>query len=162
MAYMLTAVVTGSDIVEKISSNLSGGQHVDLTLELALVPIAGASGQNFGDEQPLLLEQAFPSRLASVLADASGAGPVAYLEAAFHGGSGEQASIVWDRGTVVLGPLVDLDVSPSPAAPINRALQRLGVRVEPPAEDEFATIGLGRHRWTGQWLAEGNSPTRRP
>jgi hypothetical protein len=162
MAYMLTAVITGPDVVEKIASNLSGGHHVELTAELALVPIAGTSGQNFGDEQPLLLEQAFPSRLASVLADASGAGPVAYLEAAFHGGSGEQASIVWDRRTVVLGPLVDLEVSPSPAAPINRALQRLGVRVAPPAEDEFATIGLGRHRWTGQWLADGGSPTRRP
>jgi hypothetical protein len=152
MAYMLTAVVTGSSIVEKIAASLSGG-HVDLTAELALVPIPGASGQNFDDEQPLLLERPFPSQLASVLADASGAGPVAYLEAAFHGGSGEQASIVWDRGTVVLGPLLDLDVSPSADAPINRALQRLGVRTEPPAEDEFATIGLGRHRWTGQWLA---------
>jgi hypothetical protein len=162
LAYILTAVVTGSGVVGKIASSLSGGYHVDLTSELALVPIVGASGQNFGDEQPLLLERDFPSRLASVLADASGAGPVAYLEAAFHGGSGEQASIVWDRGTVVLGPLVDLEVSPSPAAPINRALQRLGVRVEPPAEDEFATIGLGRYRWTGQWLAGGDSPMRRP
>jgi hypothetical protein len=62
MAYMLTAVITGPDVVEKIASNLSGGHHVELTAELALVPIAGTSGQNFGDEQPLLLEQAFPSR----------------------------------------------------------------------------------------------------
>jgi hypothetical protein len=151
MAYMLTAVVAGSNIVETIASSLSRG-HVDLTPELALVPIPSVSGRNFDDEQPLLLEQSFPSHLASVLADASGAGPVAYLEAAFQGGSGEQASIVWDRGSVVLGPLVDLEVSPSPAAPINRALRRLGVRIEPPAEDEFATVGLGRRRWTGQWL----------
>jgi hypothetical protein len=126
---------------------------VPLTAELGLVPLVGVSGRNFGDEQPLLLEQPFPNHLADLLGESSGAGSVAYLEAAFHGGSGEQGAMVWEQGQVVLGPLVDFDVAPSPSAPINRALQRLGVRVEPPAEDEFATIGLGRHRWTGQWLA---------
>jgi hypothetical protein len=151
---MLTAVVARPSIAEAIASRLPGTHDVPLTPDLALVPIPGASGQNFGDEQPLLLEQPFPDRLSSVLADVSDTGPVAYVEAAFHGGSGEQASIVWDHGAVVLGPLVDLEVCPSPTAPINSALQRLGVRVEPPAEDEFATIGLGRHRWTGQWRAD--------
>jgi hypothetical protein len=153
MAYMLTAVVAAPGIAEAVAAGLADTRRVPLTYELGLVPIAGASGQNFGDEQPLLLEQPFPGRLGELLAESSAVGAVVYLEAAFHGGSGEQASMVWKRGTVVLGPLVDLDVTPSPSAPINRALRRLGVRVEPPAEDEFETVGLGRHRWTGQWLA---------
>lgn len=150
---MLTAAVAAPSSAETIASGLVASRSVALTPELALVPLAAASGRNFDDDQPLLLEQPFPSSLEALLADASGTGPVAYLEAAFSGGSGEQASMVWEREAVVLGPLVDLQVSPSSSAPINRALRRLGVRVEPPAEDEFATVGLGRHRWTGQWLA---------
>ena len=153
MAYMLTAVVAAPAIAETVAMRLLVETRcVPLTPELGLVPIGGVSGQNFDDDQPLVLEQPFPDWIAAVLEEASAAGPVAYMEAAFHGGSGEQASLVWDTGTIVLGPLVDLDVSPSPAAPINQALRRLGVRTEPPAEDEFATVGLGRHRWTLQWL----------
>jgi hypothetical protein len=120
MAYMLTAVVAAPAIAETVAMRLLVETRcVPLTPELGLVPIGGVSGQNFDDDQPLVLEQ---------------------------------ASLVWDTGTIVLGPLVDLEVSPSPAAPINQALRRLGVRAEPPAEDEFATVGLGRHRWTLQWL----------
>jgi len=35
---------------------------------------------------------------------------------------------------------------------INAALRALGVRAEPP-DDEFATIGLDRHRWTAEWAS---------
>jgi hypothetical protein len=36
--------------------------------------------------------------------------------------------------------------------PINRALGLLGVGVEPPARDEFETIGLQRSRDTEGWI----------
>ncbi|MFF3343183.1 hypothetical protein [Streptomyces flavidovirens] len=39
------------------------------------------------------------------LSDWSTAGPVAYVEAEYFGGVGEQKAAVWYGGTIVLGPL---------------------------------------------------------
>jgi hypothetical protein len=54
------------------------------------------------------------------------------VEADFAGGVGQQGSVVWEHGEVVLGPLVDRIGPLSPAklaaGPINRALRRLGVQ----------------------------------
>jgi len=80
---------------------------------------------------------------------------VAYIETAYFGGHGEQSSIVWDGGAVVLGPLTDSTEhsswSPSqesrPNWPINKALRFLGVKRKGKA-DEFAGLGLEAHRDT--------------
>ncbi len=74
---------------------------------------------------------------------------VAYIETDYFGGHGEQSSIVWDRGAVVLGPLTastaDSSWGPSqesrPQWPINAALRLLGVKRKGKA-DEFAGLGL--------------------
>lgn len=80
---------------------------------------------------------------------------VAYIETEYFGGHGEQSSILWDRGTVVLGPLkastLDSSWSPTqesrPHWPINEALRLLGVKRKGKA-DEFAGLGLEEHRDT--------------
>lgn len=84
---------------------------------------------------------------------AGSAGPVAYVEAEYFGGVGEQAAAVWDGGALVLGPLHEPEGQPSPPAgsPISQALRRLGVEAGA-GEDEFTAAGLGRHRDVEGWL----------
>lgn len=98
-----------------------------------------------------------PSGFERALAACSATGPVAYLEAEFFGGAGEQNAQVWDGGRVVLGPLHMLDGQPFPVegSPISLALRRLGVEKQGHF-DEFDTIGLGRHRRTEGWLTQSD------
>jgi hypothetical protein len=84
----------------------------------------------------------------------------AYVEAEFWGGTGMQASLVFEGGRVVLGPTV-ADKS------INKALRKLGVSDEPagivhglpliPGKDPFDMVGLSRYRSVQAWLAACNS-----
>ncbi|WP_369166738.1 hypothetical protein AB5J49_02090 [Streptomyces sp. R28] len=95
-----------------------------------------------------------PGSFDRLLADWSAAGPVAYVEAEYLGGVGEQQAAVWDDGTVVLGPVRVEEGRRFPAAgsPISQALRRLGV-VASAGEDEFSAVGLGRHRDREAWIA---------
>jgi hypothetical protein len=81
----------------------------------------------------------------------------AYVEAEFWGGTGMQASFVWEDGKMAFGPEVA-------SGAINAALRRLGVQDESrgvfyglpliPGKEPFDMIGLGRHRSVGGWLQE--------
>ncbi|MER6180246.1 hypothetical protein [Streptomyces sp. NPDC001652] len=73
-----------------------------------------------------------PEPFAKTVAAWSAGGPVAYVEAEYFGGVGEQRSVARDGGAVVLGPL------------------RV---VAGPGEDEFSAVGLERHRHGGAWIA---------
>jgi hypothetical protein len=97
-----------------------------------------------------------PRALADALADISQFGAVAYLEAEFFGGYGIQASVIWEGGEIVLGPLIEKEEAGLRCtdAAISQALRRLGVEKEEDAFDEFDTVDLGRRRHTGEWVAE--------
>jgi hypothetical protein len=41
-----------------------------------------------------------------------------------------------------------------PDMAINAGLRALGIQTAAGRHDEFATIGLDKHRWTSDWLAE--------
>jgi hypothetical protein len=92
--------------------------------------------------------------LAQRLAEASHAGPIAYVEADFRGGIGGQGSVVWENGAVTLGPLrcnhSEGRVPVITEWPINRALRHLGV-IATPGRDEFDTLRLGRFGTTEAW-----------
>ena len=85
---------------------------------------------------------------------------VLYVHCEFWAGDGIHAAIAWCQGSVVFGPLFTrtlnepaespYELADRPGMAINLALRALGVRAEPP-DDEFATIGLDRHRWTAEW-----------
>lgn len=77
--------------------------------------------------------------LDRVLISASVDGPIAWIRTEYHGGTGGQGAVVYDRGAVVFGP------TSAEYGPINQALSRLGVACAP-GQDEFATVGLGRFR----------------
>jgi len=73
-------------------------------------------------------------------------GPVAYVEAEFFGGIGDQNAIVWSHGGEILQLLHDRDA-------INAALQLLGIS-KGAFHDEFEAVGLPRHRDTGDWIKD--------
>jgi hypothetical protein len=69
---------------------------------------------------------------------------VAYIEAEFFGGSGDQSAVVWRDGARLLGPVHTGNA-------INEALSLLGALRNNPL-DEFDSVGLGRHRDTAAWV----------
>ncbi len=93
---------------------------------------------------------------------------VAYVHLEYHGGTGFQAAAVWDAGSLVFGPVFTAN-HPSELVTaeyelvaersrigeqaINRALRHLGA-VASDGFDEFATVGLDRHRRNDDWLAD--------
>ena len=85
---------------------------------------------------------------------------VLYVHLEFFGGEGFHAAIAWDQERVVFGPCFTRTPLES-AEPhyqeadrqgmaINLALRALGLPARE-GRDEFATLGLGKHRRTSDW-----------
>jgi hypothetical protein len=108
--------------------------------------------------------------VAEFCTEASRFGRLTYVHAEFFGGTGVQAAIGWQDGAVEFGPdftastaveAVDAKIDtggdylviPPPAdLAIEHALEFLLAETAPSAVDLFDTVGLGRHRWTNDWL----------
>ncbi len=128
---------------------------VALPQELGLLPLVpdlvqalGPLADRDGAERLEDLEYVKPAVLwlaARLSAAGRVVGRVAYVEAAFFGGVGEQISAGWEAGELVFGPVNAADA-------INQALRWLGVVAAEDAHDEFDALGLGRHRFTERWL----------
>jgi hypothetical protein len=181
LGYTLEAVVTKRALAAALAKRFPAASPVELAQGFVLVPITlpliaeisagrpwreGAQlvgGCVIYDAHGKIVERSssqLPQALADALADISQFGAVAYLEAEFFGGYGIQASVIWEGGEIVLGPLIEEEDDPVrrlAEAAINRALRRLGVEKEEDALDEFDTVDLGRHRHTEEWLAGTDS-----
>ncbi|AGM08477.1 hypothetical protein [Amycolatopsis keratiniphila] len=134
--YCLQAVIVTEPARSRLLDAFEGARLVSLGQNLSLMPVT----ETRFDTGPL--------------AACSAHGAVAYVEAEYFGGAGTQSAQVWERGETVLGPLhVDED-EPDPAdgSPISQALRRLGV-LKGDHFDEFDAVGLGRHRYTDDWLS---------
>lgn len=161
MGYVLRGLLVEHARAERVAAALRGTRPIRLDRGLALVPLPRETLIELGepDEQPyaLLDGESLPEGLVSLLKESSVQGAVAYVEAEFFGGTGQQGSAVWEHGSLALGPIVDpADTEPAPPlreCAINRALRHLGIDVDPRAVDEFDTVGLGRHRDTDDWLS---------
>jgi hypothetical protein len=156
MAYELSAVIAGEEVLRAATRMLPAARAAALGQGLSLLPmtqtlfhaVAGSLGRG------ALGFREVPEGFDRVLADWSAGGPVAYVEAEYFGGVGEQRAAVWESGALVLGPLRVEEGEPFPSAgsPISRALRRLGVAARA-GEDEFSAVGLHRHRDSGDWVA---------
>ena len=102
-------------------------------------------GQDGGDSDEL------PAALRSLCCQLSRRCMVAYVEAAFFGGVGIQASAIFKDETGI-GPAVIADHA------INHALKLLGVTART-GHDEFDTVGLRRHRNTDDWVTKEQTNT---
>jgi hypothetical protein len=187
LGYRLEAVVARKPVAAVFGTHLRSAYVVDLEKGYALVPLTEGvirelspgqpwdRGQLVGQSEPQL-----PHGLCAALAELSTHGPVAYLEAAFFGGEGLQAAVVWNDGVTVLGPIIEQAGERRwlHEGAINQALREIGVTAERPyryrppkhtivhaliwrlgipptpvGKDEFATLGLGRARRTEEWPA---------
>ncbi|ROO86266.1 hypothetical protein EDD29_3829 [Actinocorallia herbida] len=147
MAYELRAVLASGDV-------LSGRAEAPGTLGqgLALLPVTDRLRDAFGGAAALGFWD-LPDGLAAELARWSIDGPVAYVEAEYFGGTGAQRAVVWQAGRLEWGPVhvAEGERFPVEGSPISQALRRLGA-VRGTEFDEFAAVGLGRHRWTSGWI----------
>lgn len=88
---------------------------------------------------------------------------VLYAHCEFFGGDGIHAAIAWHQELIIFGPrftrthgeLADppYQAADPPDMAINAGLRALGVQATA-RHDEFAAIGLNKHRWTNDWLPD--------
>jgi hypothetical protein len=156
MGYNLQAVIAGREVLRAASRGLPAARLASLGQDLSLMPMTDALFDSLADgsDAGTMGFWRLPGGFEKTVADWSTAGPVAYVEAEYFRGVGEQQAAVWDGGTVVLGPLHVHEGQPFPPAgsAISQALRRLGV-VASAGEDEFSAVGLDRHRHGEGWIA---------
>ncbi|GGT02195.1 hypothetical protein [Streptomyces chromofuscus] len=156
MAYTLQAVIADGEALRAVARDLPAARLASIGQDLSLMPMTDVLFDSVADGSGVgaLGFRRFPGGFERDLAAWSAGGPVAYVEAEYFGGAGEQRAAVWDGGTVVLGPLHVEEGQPFPPAgsPISQALRRLGA-VAAAGQDEFSAVGLGRHRHGAAWIA---------
>ncbi|MEV3857884.1 hypothetical protein AB0J38_26595 [Streptomyces sp. NPDC050095] len=158
MGYELQAVIAADELLRGASREVPGARVVSLRQGLSLMPMtdevfdAVTDGSDRGD----LGFWKLPGGFELLLAQWSSAGPVAYVEAEYFGGVGEQRAAVWAEGSLALGPLDEPEKRwfSRAVSPISQALRRLGAR-KSLGEDEFGAVGLDRHRNNEDWIESG-------
>jgi len=148
VGYELYAVVGSERALRAFTLGLDA-RIVPLAAGMSIVPLTDKlletlkadSGEDAKTVSPIFeyLYRAVVDRAVA----ASEEGPLAYVEAGYFGGQGSEMAAAWDQGDMVMEPTESNN-------PINQALRLLGVKAVPP-DDEFDTIGLGRHRRTARW-----------
>ncbi|MFI1766667.1 hypothetical protein ACH41H_32075 [Streptomyces sp. NPDC020800] len=156
MSYDLQAVIADQEVLRGAAQDLPVARLATIGQSLALMPMTDALFDSLtdGSGTGALGFWRLPGAFERTLADWSASGPVAYVEAEYFGGVGEQRAAVWDAGTLVLGPLHVEEGRPFPPAgsPISRALRQLGATAGA-GEDEFSAVGLDRYRRSEAWVA---------
>lgn len=153
MAFELSAVIGGGPTVTELGDSLQS-PVVALDQSFALLPWTSrdqAGPRGVAAPSELVMFEYLDDELLQGLTRISHQGPVAYVEAEFFGGQGEQSAAVLHRGAV---QWVRQGGGEWPGSPISQALRQIGV-VAAGGKDEFDTLGLGRHRRTHDWLSEG-------
>lgn len=161
MGYVLRAVIARCGVLGQPPAWIADSAVIPLPQGCCMVPVTQGVCYAFGPADRPWLYAAhsiftnLPEGLVPHLRELSRGGGVAYVEAEYSGGLGEQRSIVWDGGAPLEEPRESSNA-------INDALRRLGVE---PAEgmDRFDTLGLGRHRSVEDWLKGPDpAPVYRP
>jgi hypothetical protein len=150
--YRLQAVIATEHLLRDLAGAVEEARIVALGQHLFLLPMTDALTVAGAPQLDGFWKAS--EGFGRALAACSASGPVAFVEAEYFGGTGEQSAMVWDAGQVVLGHLHLAAGASIPAVgtPISQALRRLGV-ITGEHQDEFDAVGLGRHRDTEDWLA---------
>jgi hypothetical protein len=156
MGYELQAVIASTDLLRAATADLAHARLAPLRQGFTLLPITDdlfdSVTDRAADQMPGFWR--LPNGFDRVLAAWSHTGAVAYVEAEYFGGTGEQHAAVWHHGNLTLSPPHLADRHPLPAAgsPISRALRYLGARAGGET-DEFAAVGLDQHRRIEDWIS---------
>ncbi len=155
MGYVLHALIADDGLLRAATGDIAEARVVPLRQGLSLVPMTDDLFDAVTDGGPAdaLGFWRLPGGFDELLARWSAHGPIAYAEAEYFAGTGEQRAAVWADGALALGPLESPPGPGDPEAvgPISLALRRLGARSSP-GEDEFQSVELNRHRSTDAWL----------
>lgn len=149
MGYTLQGFIGSFNVLKTLGVRFRTAKVISLSDELALVPLDDALQEeiNQGTEQLLDPWDILTEQIESAGCELSRHGIVAYVEADYFGGTGDQSCIVWEKGKEQLRET-------RAAKAINHALQRLGVVCRADAVDEFETVHLGRHRSVERWIED--------
>lgn len=159
MPYTLRALVARCDVFAHTPAWIADSAVIPLPQGFCMLPLTRALCEQFGPaDRPWLYPRHsvfthLPEALVAPLAELSRGGRLAYVEAEYHGGEGEQRSLVWADGE----PREPEESSRA----VNSALIRLGVERSEDA-DAFDTLGLGQHRSVEDWLESIPSPAPEP
>ncbi|WP_330334724.1 hypothetical protein OHS33_36535 [Streptomyces sp. NBC_00536] len=158
--YCLQAAIATESVLRELAGSTTEARIVPLGQDLWLFPMTDALFDAVTVAEAPELDGFWkaPAGFDRLLSACSKAGPVAYVEADYFGGAGAQNALTWDAGKIVLGPLRLAEGEPASTAgtPISQALRRLGA-AKGNHVDEFAAVGLGRHRDTDDWLPPGEA-----
>lgn len=155
MPYTLRALIARCEVFAEPPAWIADSAVIPLAQGFCMLPLSRELCYGFGPaDRPWLYATHgvfihLPDGLVPHLRELSRRGPLAYVESEYHGGDGEQRSMVWENGE----PREPEESSRA----IHDALISLGVqRAE--GQDAFDTLGLGRHRSVDDWLAEAHAP----
>jgi hypothetical protein len=168
--YRLEAIISFEAVINASDSRFLEIRTAPLDNGLALIPVtnelllelAGDAEMSLNEKLPDFPESIKPRRLTpqlvSLLQELSVFSPIAYIEAGYESGTGDQIALLWQAHKIILGPLCTSwgrfgkpgnKVRIEEMA-INTVLRRMGLRTVS-GKDEFDTIGLGRRRTTEAW-----------
>lgn len=156
MPYTLRALVARCEVFAEPPAWIADSAVIPLAQGFCILPLSRELCYGFGPaDRPWLYATHsifihLPQELVPHLLAMSRRGRLAYVEAEYHGGDGEQRSMTWEDGA----PREPREGSYA----INDALGWLGVQREE-GSDAFDTLGLGRNRDVEDWLAEARGPT---
>ncbi|MEW1914649.1 hypothetical protein AB0442_40810 [Kitasatospora sp. NPDC085895] len=153
MPYELNAVIGGFDLLRSRTAGIREATVAPLRQCMGLVPVTEGLREELFGSAP-----AFEQTLSHWSQD----GPIAHVEADFHGRDGHQAAAVWRTGAKVWGPARTRDFTgPREDWPINAALALLDVvprsADEADHHDLFLEVGLGREQDTDGWQSAGRA-----
>jgi hypothetical protein len=149
VSYVVTGIIIDRDGAKHIWAKHQGLRAVPLELGLALFPLTKGVIETLLPPPRSRTVDRFEHlhvELLELLAGFSALSPVLYFETEYFGGEGTQSAIVVDNGKIVFGP------KQAGIGPISEGLRLLGVKKRSSDFDEFAAVGLQRHRWSEDWL----------
>jgi hypothetical protein len=149
MGHFVTGLIARPPVLEAFSQEHSLHWPVALVGGLAILPLRETDLDSF--QATTSYNEAgglryLSKQLFDELRRSSHQGPLIYFETEYFGGAGGQGAAVFQDGELIFGP------DWAKVGPINHALKLLGISIDPPAQDEFETVGLHRHRDTEGWL----------
>jgi hypothetical protein len=150
------ALIAKSDTLAAGARRFESAVVCPLVQGFSLLPITDVLGKELAVYRPgtkaTLAKpvQGLSDGLHALAVEVSHASPVAYIRTFYLGGQGGQDALVWDKGSLRFSPATQGYNQVWPNSPISQALRTIGVVAER-GEDEFDTVGLGKHRETHDW-----------
>jgi hypothetical protein len=152
MGYIFHGLISHTTTLDKVHPHFLNWHVVGLNQGISIIPFTNKLFKEIEEaelkrdgktiKRTDFLE--LTSAIETLAVEISKVGAVGWIEAEFHGGSGDQGAVCWDNGLCILGPIRDQKA-------INQVLRLLNVRLGF-MHDEFAAVGLRKHRDTHDWL----------